>query len=123
MEDKKALETFRVLQFASPHPALAAAAAACSSADQQSAAFVPAAAAGATGAPAAAAAAADPCLVPDHDSVIVHFDVDCFYAQGVFEHRGQRYAGLILGVGCKGRPAFCGSIPHMAGRHAASEQA
>lgn len=90
MEDKKALEAFRVLQFASPHPALAAAAAATSgSTAQQQVALAPAAAAAAAGAP--AAAAADPRLVnlaPDHDRVIVHFDVDCFYAQGVSAQQG-----------------------------------
>jgi hypothetical protein len=62
MEQKKALEAFRVRQFAGPHPALAA-----DATGEQ------------LGAP------VDPLgmqLVPDHERVIIHFDVDCFYAQG-----------------------------------------
>jgi hypothetical protein len=34
-------------------------------------------------------------LVPDHDRIIVHFDVDCFYAQGASEHGGQRQEGVL----------------------------
>jgi hypothetical protein len=106
MEDKKAHEAFRVLQFARPHPALAAAAAS-SSTEQQPVALAPAAAAGATGAP-AAAAAADPRLVnlvPDHDHVIVHFDVDCFYAQGGSEKQGiksnKTFSGHVRHRSCR----------------------
>lgn len=82
MTDKHAYEAFRVLQFAGVHPALrqeyAAAAAAADGGQQQ-----------------AKEQAGDPLginLVPDHERVIVHFDVDCFYAQGE----------LCLGEGCWG---------------------
>lgn len=82
MDDKKAFEDFRVWQFSGPHPALQAAAAGL--ADHAALAST---ANGGTGQATAAAngAASDPLninLVSDHQHVVVHFDVDCFYAQG-----------------------------------------
>jgi hypothetical protein len=81
MEDKKAYEAFRVRQFAGPHPALQTAASALDDAGKAATLNDPAALSGTP----VGTAAADPHsinLVPDHDRVILHFDVDCFYAQG-----------------------------------------
>ncbi len=67
MDDKRALEDFRVRQHAGPHPALAAAAAAAAGADN-------------CAAPAAAEQQAER-IVPDTGRVILLFDVDSFYCQ------------------------------------------
>jgi hypothetical protein len=80
MDDKKAREAFRVQQFGSPHPALLVATAPEASLAAAEA-MQPSAAAAAAG----SADAGDPLninLVPDHERVIIHLDVDCFYAQG-----------------------------------------
>jgi hypothetical protein len=85
MDDKKAREAFRVQQFGSPHPALQVAAAAEASLASAEKVQPSATAAAAVAAAAGSVDAADPLhinLVPDHERVIIHFDVDCFYAQG-----------------------------------------
>lgn len=70
---KKQREAFRVAQHAGPHPALSAAAGAAASKAQGVTA---------SGSQAAAfAAGSDAQLVPDTQRVILHFDVDSFYAQ------------------------------------------
>jgi hypothetical protein len=81
MEDKRAYEAFRVRQFAGPHPALQLPSNPPGVADEAATLNDSAALSGAQ----VGTAAADPrsvSLVPDHDRVILHFDVDCFYAQG-----------------------------------------
>ncbi len=100
MDDKKAREAFRVQQFGGPHPALQAAAA------EDSLAGIKAAEASAQTAAAAGAApavdAGDPLninLVPDHERVVLHFDVDCFYAQGELATVSQ----LQLFMACRER--------------------
>jgi len=57
MDDKKSYEAFRLRQFAQPHPALQAAQ---SAADTQALEDVE----------------------PDRNRIILHFDCDCWYAQG-----------------------------------------
>lgn len=74
---KQQLEAFRARQYAGPHPALAVAA-------QQ--APLP---------PAHGAAGEEPLPPPDTGRVVLHFDIDCFYAQ-VEEVRGAR--GCRLGL-------------------------
>ncbi|KAL4422612.1 hypothetical protein ABPG75_008809 [Micractinium tetrahymenae] len=81
MNDKRALEDFRVRQHAGPHPALAAAAVTASAA------------------PSVAAAAEQQAeqIVPDSGRVILLFDVDSFYCQ-VEELRNPALRGRPLGV-------------------------
>jgi DNA polymerase iota len=75
--DKRAREAWRVQQFSTPHPA---------------AVVHSAAAAGArTTSPQASPAA------PDHERVVLHIDVDCFYAQ-VEEARNPSLRGKPLAV-------------------------
>lgn len=102
MEHKKAVEAFRVRQFAGPHPALSAGASAS-----------------------AQPAGADPLgvqLVPDHERVIIHFDVDCFYAQGAPSSSVAQQTHMRAP---KGTPLTCcasacsGGVPKpVAARHA-----
>lgn len=74
MDDKKALEAFRVIKFSGPHPAAAAFA------------EPPALPANLPGIGISNMHDGDPHapdMVPNYDRIVVHFDVDCFYAQVV----------------------------------------
>jgi hypothetical protein len=79
MDDKKALEAFRVMQFSGPHPAAAAFA------------EPPALPANLPGIGIPGIGSSNmhdgdphaPDMVPTYDRIVVHFDVDCFYAQVV----------------------------------------
>eukprot|EP00775_Hariotina_reticulata_P008320 gene8320-8505_t len=72
MDDKKGLEAFRVLQFSGPHPAAATlkerpASPACQHDIRSSNVYD--------------GDAQAPDMVPNYDRIVVHIDVDCFYAQ------------------------------------------
>lgn len=107
MEDKKAYEAFRVRQFSGPHPARQTPANPPDDSDE-TAKLTDATAL--LGTP-IGIAAADPLranLVPDHDRVILHFDVDCFYAQGNLSC--QQAAGACRQPPHCSSTSTCGSI-------------
>lgn len=91
MNEKHDYEAFRVKQFAQPHPALQAhqnvltdraggGATANNEPGQAAPPFERYFKASITADDARGASHTS--LVPDHERIIVHFDVDCFYAQG-----------------------------------------
>ena len=78
-EAQRQLEAFRVRQYGGPHPAVAAQ----QQQQQQAEGVEVAAAPGGVAPPAAAQRAAPPSehIEPDTGRCVLHFDIDCFYAQ------------------------------------------
>jgi hypothetical protein len=91
-DEQRAREAFRVAQFGGAHPAWGAAAAAEAKDDHAKSGNSHACTAYTL-----SSSIAEPTVAPDATRVIVHVDVDCFYAQ-VEEHRHPALAGKPLAV-------------------------